>query len=744
MLRRARVRARRWLSYGPLGTPSASALALAAAASVSAGTSAAATAAAAARAAPWRSALPEGECDSEELSENECGVSEGHVVNAGSIHNQAQRVWKLSRFGVSVGELTGGAAASAANTSSGGSSTSSGASLVAGIISSAAGDDDGGDALSLNLTAAGLPPPAATVNARAAAAAAASRAGVEGDGGDWAGVSWEAAEGARRLQWGCPGFTDGDDNWIPGFLFKRGLGDWTQSDLGDSLIALALAAKREYDGEMAAKEEARRRKAQQTAAVAEAEAAAADVAAAMAAANGSANANSSAKKANGAAASSHGDSAEAVAAAAATALARNFALSSSSSSRSSGGVASASGSAFEGVWERLLSYHTTAVTMWREPNVWMLRSLRRRLGTLIYACKLAEEAVAGYLAVALVDTTALTLAALLGDAQGQLTATRGLTKIGAHWVRAGLPLLAQLLSVEPTVFPQNVLRVSFAGIESGPHWAPARQLVRQVAVLRDLLAAVDVHVLPRGIQAHSGAVKASGPAALSASYVLTGGQDGALRVWNLPRAECVAQLIGHTSGVSWCALTEVDATVISTSLDGTVKLWEAKTGACLATLADHGDGILCADISANGRYLVTGSMDCTLRLWGVSQSGQTCLRVYEGHQHWVTAVRFTADGASIVSCGLDKQIFVWPFKTNIGASSAAGSKAGKSAAGSAAAAAANAGGPLQANDLHRDFVSYLLPLGGSKMLSVARDQTAKMWCTQTGQVVRNSSNMVVS
>lgn len=65
---------------------------------------------------------------------------------------------------------------------------------------------------------------------------------------------------------------------------------------------------------------------------------------------------------------------------------------------------------------------------------------------------------------------------------------------------------------------------------------------------------MDIHIFPASFKAHSGAIKAIGLSTLSPKYIVTGGADCAVRIWDTETQQCLAQFIGHTSIISWYVL----------------------------------------------------------------------------------------------------------------------------------------------------------------------------------------------
>ncbi|MCT7952182.1 NB-ARC domain-containing protein [Ancylothrix sp. C2] len=119
----------------------------------------------------------------------------------------------------------------------------------------------------------------------------------------------------------------------------------------------------------------------------------------------------------------------------------------------------------------------------------------------------------------------------------------------------------------------------------------------------------------------------------------------------------VKSLFAH-QGLIWSLAFRGDGKIlVSGGEDGIVKLWEVETGLCEKILQGHQSLVLCAAFQKGGNLLATGSADRTIRLWD-SGTGR-CLKVLEGPRGGVWSVGFSGDGKMLMSGSLDETIKCW-------------------------------------------------------------------------------------
>jgi WD40 repeat protein/serine/threonine protein kinase len=133
--------------------------------------------------------------------------------------------------------------------------------------------------------------------------------------------------------------------------------------------------------------------------------------------------------------------------------------------------------------------------------------------------------------------------------------------------------------------------------------------------------------------------------------------DKLLRVWQLQKSECVAELAGHQDVVTAVALTPNGKIAVSASMDRTLKVWNLTRRECITTLHGHQDYINCVAVSEDGCLAVSGGWDKTARVWDLLN--ERCLMVVDGHGGDVTAVAFSSDGKTMIVGDAAPNVQVW-------------------------------------------------------------------------------------
>ncbi|MHC5775663.1 nSTAND1 domain-containing NTPase [Nostoc sp.] len=139
--------------------------------------------------------------------------------------------------------------------------------------------------------------------------------------------------------------------------------------------------------------------------------------------------------------------------------------------------------------------------------------------------------------------------------------------------------------------------------------------------------------------------------------IVSGGNDGTVRLWNLQGQTLAEPLRGHEGYVSSVAISADGETIVSGGYDGTVRLWNLQGQTLAEPLRGHEGSVNSVAISADGETIVSGGNDGTVRLWNLQ--GQTLAEPLRGHEGYVSSVAISADGETIVSGGNDGTVRLW-------------------------------------------------------------------------------------
>jgi small GTP-binding protein len=146
------------------------------------------------------------------------------------------------------------------------------------------------------------------------------------------------------------------------------------------------------------------------------------------------------------------------------------------------------------------------------------------------------------------------------------------------------------------------------------------------------------------------------------SHALSGGTGGEARVWDVQTGGCIRTLGGkglmYVWGVAWSA---DGGRILTGSQNRRVCLWDTGTGRCLHVLKGHTNGVNAVLLSGDGRRALSGSDDKTIRLWEVGTGA--CLRVLEGSTSTVCSIAWSVDDRRALSGSADGTLLLWDIET---------------------------------------------------------------------------------
>lgn len=151
----------------------------------------------------------------------------------------------------------------------------------------------------------------------------------------------------------------------------------------------------------------------------------------------------------------------------------------------------------------------------------------------------------------------------------------------------------------------------------------------------------------------------------AAQRALSGGQDGWLRLWDLQTYAPVQGWTGHSQPVFCVALDMNVRRAVSGGQDRILRYWSLDPGAsqCLQELKGHSGTVFCVDVEWYSQRAISGSWDCTLRLWDLARA--ETIQELRGHSNAVFCVAMDWTTQRLVSGSSDHTICVWDLKQQV-------------------------------------------------------------------------------
>ncbi|MGQ0506195.1 MAG: WD40 repeat domain-containing protein [Myxococcaceae bacterium] len=160
-----------------------------------------------------------------------------------------------------------------------------------------------------------------------------------------------------------------------------------------------------------------------------------------------------------------------------------------------------------------------------------------------------------------------------------------------------------------------------------------------------------------GAQKHQGPVQAAcvDP---QGQWAISGGKDGALRVWDAERGENQDWWHAHDGGV-WALTSFEEKKIVSAGHDHVLRVWKGPRSSCLATLKGH-DAFVYRVTALPGGLLASGGQDRVIRLWDVDK--KKCMATLSGHSRLVSAI-VPVGLKHVLSASADGSLRLWDLDT---------------------------------------------------------------------------------
>jgi WD40 repeat protein len=141
----------------------------------------------------------------------------------------------------------------------------------------------------------------------------------------------------------------------------------------------------------------------------------------------------------------------------------------------------------------------------------------------------------------------------------------------------------------------------------------------------------------------------SGTLLADGKYILSGGDKGTLKLWDLMTGSIIKSYAGHDNEINSVAYSPNGKYGATGSSDRTVKVWDINTTTCLATLTEHEGYVLAVAFSPDGTFLASGSGDNTIKLWDTTS--WTCTKTLSGFDYSIFSLSISPDSKYILAGG---------------------------------------------------------------------------------------------
>ncbi|KAK0407732.1 hypothetical protein QR680_003555 [Steinernema hermaphroditum] len=140
-------------------------------------------------------------------------------------------------------------------------------------------------------------------------------------------------------------------------------------------------------------------------------------------------------------------------------------------------------------------------------------------------------------------------------------------------------------------------------------------------------------------------------------WLVSGGADRIIKIWDLAKGTLRLSLTGHISAVRAVKVSPRHPFIFSAGEDKQVKCWDLETNKVVRHYHGHLSAVQDLDIHPTMDLLVTCARDSTARLWDMRTKAQ--IHCLTGHTNTVASVRCQATDPQVITSSHDSTIRLW-------------------------------------------------------------------------------------
>uniref|UniRef100_A0A8C8YGD5 Periodic tryptophan protein 2 homolog n=1 Tax=Prolemur simus TaxID=1328070 RepID=A0A8C8YGD5_PROSS len=144
-------------------------------------------------------------------------------------------------------------------------------------------------------------------------------------------------------------------------------------------------------------------------------------------------------------------------------------------------------------------------------------------------------------------------------------------------------------------------------------------------------------------------------------YIVTGGDDGKVKVWNTLSGFCFVTFTEHSSGVTGVTFTATGYVIVTSSMDGTVRAFDLHRYRNFRTFTSpRPTQFSCVAVDSSGEIVSAGAQDSfEIFVWSMQTGRLLDVRVLSGHEGPVSGLCFNPMKSILASASWDKTVRLW-------------------------------------------------------------------------------------